>query len=533
MIPINVWSRSCTIRRSSNFAFPNDFIQFEDLPPPTEEASQQTDDEQHIRFYVPPPLTDLQLEKLDASKIAEWPKSRVVWALGRLGFAQGRLASREVTEELLHRAVSLIPTMTSRDMIRVVQAVAYGPLILDPMPLISIRRALCTNIDSVNELYLLSLIYGHLKLVGRVDWKPSSNCDKMTQFLLSELIHRKGKYDATRFIEISSVICSSWRVVKSHSDSVQMIIRHACDVLKHSRDAEGISGFGRALCGMGPCETFFTVINDTLQNKFRNKQWKSSNDAVNIGFYFYLANLISVGTLSDWIKAAALASSQTSGSAEMLSLVKIIAQKRDQLSLLPDEVVKYLDSASPIFPQLTAESVHVYAVLRRMSDACISDKTFFGSAKVGPFLLPVCNESAKVFVQWEDGHQLETPHRRGVIRIINETRQWFLEQQLGWTVVSLKRSDFKPSTDYDLLQINAKFKKIISQSVPDLQVPWKHGDLTPDPMRTRLGDEGGSTSCSTVGKRERWESRSREFNMKCHLKLMHKRFNNRKKHSKK
>ena len=518
--------------RSKSHQLP-ELIQFEDIVSPRFDPNDLLDEQESdkktsvSRFYVPPPYTD---EELVTKTPSEWPKSRVVWGLGRLGFTQGRLADPAVSQNLLDRAAILIPSLTTRDMIRVLQAVAYGAIPREFEPLFSIRRSVCVNIDKISELFFMSLVYGHLKLVGRLDWTPTPNCDRMTQFLLSETIHRKNKFDASNFIQLCSLVASNSRVVASHSDSVQMILTQTCDLLKHSRDAKTLMNFGRVVCSV-PNDAFFHTVNETLVNKFRNKNWRSADDAVQVGFFFYLSNLMALGTVSDWLKAVSLAkpTKPTNGeTSEMLVLVKHVAKMRNQFSLLADEIDQFLESIPvPELTRLTRESVQVYSVLRRMSDACTYN--FFAPAKVGPFMLPVCNIAGKIFIEWENGFELESPHRRAVTKLVNETRRWFLKSE-GWTVISLDRSDFKkPITNVDsdppdsLESINLKFMTTISTAFPHLKIDWKQKDVSPNPHRERL-----SSSNSEPKPRERWESRTKETRLKSHLKLTSKRFRKRK-----
>ena len=526
-------ARACAVRSAGFSSSSSNLIDWEDLPPAPEIPLVEDPEEvltKQQRFYVPPPYTDAQLMNMSWKQVSEWPKSRVVWALGRLGYI-ARSEGYETASLLLRRADELGSTLNTRDITRILQAVAYGPQVADPSVIHRLRRYICSNIEGVNELFLVSLIYGHLKLLGRIDWSVSANCNKTTQFLLSELIHRKAKIDAGRFLEVTSCLLTNTRVLQSHSDSVDMILRHAAEhSLKHcKRETAIIEKFGKAICNV-PNQHLFVHINDILSHKFNKKQWRSADEALRVGFYFYLADLMSVRTLGQWLnvmKNAATPLSANSDCGQMVALVRIIVDQRNQSSLVEIPTKEWLDGIPLSQVSLSTasvvgfESLHVGSVLRRMVQATVADG--LEPMVVGPFNLSVADPATKKFIEWTDQAELETPHKRGVARAIEGIKRRFLESE-GWTLVSLNRSDFKAGNDGESLRgMNDRFANIVKEKLPHISlredVAEPAGADSPKTIHLERADPNTSPE-----RRERREARSRAWRMKSQLKSISKQF---------
>ena len=552
-----------------------DFIQWEDLPPipdaPAHADSSLLEDEEPMappkmkRFYVPPPMSDIQLSRLDATKVADWPKSRVVWALGRIGFVNDLSSATGPFSALLGRTRDVIDSLSTRDMVRMLQAIAYGPRIEDSSIVFAIRRKFSVDIDKVNELFLLSFIYGNAKLTSRMDWTPTPNCVKSMQFLISELIHRKGKIDAGRFLDISAALASSDRVFKQHAESVNTLLTHAVDhSLQHVKEAKRLEAFGKCLCNE-KSQTFFSQVNERMDKKFKNKSWRSCTDAARVGFYYFLADLMSIGTADSWLKAV-MTSTQPVGRVEsppadapvtdlhdwlreqrrvteyhqMLRLVDIIVKQRNFAPLLSEDVITWLESIPSVpsgvmsdvvmfgsgtvkgleEPLIGVESPHVSKVIRRMTEATI-EGDFFTGQFVGPFYLPVANETGMVYVEWDTQWQLEVPHRRAIAKTIEGIRRTYLEL-CGWKLISLPRSEFKISSENDVDAVNSRFR--VMTEACGVPVPWRV-DPVVDRMRGRPPVPHNIPQLvSPDPKRERCESRSRQHRLKSQLKSIRKQF---------
>ena len=173
------------------------FLQWEDLPPieaPLEEL-EPLEVPKKRRFYIKPPLTDIQLENL--TSVSEWPKSRVIWALGRFGFVPS-LRNCSKSAIVIHRLEEQLEQLSTRDLTRAIQAMSY---ITSPdMGLVGkIRKKFSLEVNLVNDLFFISFMYGNLKLVNRSNI-ITENCHRSIQFLLSELVHRKSKIHSSHFL---------------------------------------------------------------------------------------------------------------------------------------------------------------------------------------------------------------------------------------------------------------------------------------------------------------------------------------------
>ena len=451
----------------------SDFLEWEELKP-SSATSMETDEEpveeKKRSFYVPPPFSDAELILMSPERIKEWPKSRVVWALGRFGFSKAiRNDSRssDVAELLVARSLALIDSLNTRDIVRILQAVAYGPQIGSDS-VFQFRRKICSRIESVNDLYFVSLLFGHVKLLGRLDWTMTPNCLKTSQFFLSELIYRKSKIDATRFIEITTALASNEHMVKAHGDSVQMILGHGIgESLKHVRDAAVLKAFGKSLCGVvGANQTFFVALNETLCKKFE-RQWKCGKDALEIGFYFFLNEMMTNKSFSDWLTCVQAASESLPiadpETRHMMSLVRIVIDQRNLSPFLTEDVLDWIKT----FPDpgsmelVETESRHVGSVIRRMVQGSVASG--IGPVFIPPFNLSAANEEEKFSIEWLDQCELEPPYRRGTARIFSLIKRSFLESQ-GWTLILLSRNDFKVHTSDNsesLLDMNRKFKSVL------------------------------------------------------------------------
>ena len=551
-----ITTRLCVRRFTSSEArnlFQTDVLQWEDISPPSESTSTQisdaTEDCEALeemrpqRFYVPPPFSDERLKQATSEEISEWPKSRIVWALGRVGYvADLRVFGSSVPQLLLQRAESLESSLNTRDIIRILQAVSYIPDLSEPGIIQRLRKAVCNRIDSVSDLFLISLIYGHVKLVGRVDWTVTPNCNKTTQFLISELIHRKSKIDGVRFLEVTSSLLTNPRILTSHNDSVQMVLRHACEVsLKHAKVIRALVSFGKALCGI-PNQHLFASVNQILEHKF-SKDWRSANDALRAGFFFLMADLMSVKTVIAWLRAVMSANSPLSidhdrisaENKQMVHISKLLLQQRNQSDIIPEKISKWIQSvpsheftsSSIEFgsgrksePLIGVESLHVGSVLRRMISATV--ESGLGSIFVSPFHLSACNLESKIHLEWVDQAELEPPHRRGLARVISKVRREYLAKS-GWTLIALNRSDFKYENDF--ARVNEKFKE--SVKIPG--VVWKDqvGVATSDRKTIQITPHEERLE----GSREKREARSRAWRMKSQLKSISKQFHRKRKHN--
>ena len=539
--------------------------ELEPLDPPPESVSrhQQVDEEaeptRNQRYYIPPPLTDLELQRLSLSKVSDWPKSRVIWALGRIGFVDSLKQSRgDLFRTLVDRAGKLIDDLNTRDTVRIIQAISYGPALTDPAVLLALRRKLFTSMDKISEPFLISFMFGHLKLTQRLDWKRTDNCKRATQFLLSEFIHRKSKIDAQRFLEISGVLLSE-SIRESHTDSVQTIIRHAVsDALQHVRSAPVLEQFGKALCGVAADEHFIS-INEKLEKKFRNIKWKSAEDAMRIGFYFWLNNLISVNTCNSWLDAVRNASiplpmqlpapepsreklsdyhsflresRRVVELVQMKTLTALLIEKRGFSDLIDLQTVEWLNEscldfskANPLVlsgcrtvdglsdPVLGCESEHVSRVLRRMVRSMIKESVL-RQETVGSFVVAVGNADMQICIEWRDQSVLEVPYRRNLSSLIQDLRRKYLTDQ-GWKIILLDRHKFRLSSETDIDAINKLFKEDVSARAP--QIEWKDEPVDtenlggkPSPVLQLITDEQTRT-------RQRRESRSREYRLKSSL----------------
>ena len=545
-----------------------DFLQWEemttaDLPEPLASDEEEPEPTRKARFYVPPPFSDEQLLALKKGDIQDWPKSRVVWALGRLGYSKSLKSATDLSKYLFSRADALQATLNTRDMVRMIQAAAYGPPLTDTSTVLAVRRKLCSEIDKVSEAYLASLIYGHLKLVSKLWWKATPACGKATQFLLSELIHRKAKIDASRFVEIATVLVSNPRIVKEHSDSVQTILRMAIqDSLKHVKTPHVLAEFGKALAGI-PSQQFFAQINEAMKKKFEPKKftWRNGNDALHAGFYYLFADLVSVPTIVAWLQcvksatvpltAPALGETsqnerrKTAESVQMIQFVKLVLQQRNTDTIVPADLMEWLNTF-PVLPEeiepailfgsssvkgmqeplLGVESMHVSAVLRRIVSATIDDG-FLSTKIVGPFLLPLCNADLKIYIQWTNQHELEVPHRRGVAKAVELLRREYLKTN-DWKILEIDRTQLRVSETVSQQDVNVLFRSILSDGMGDVSVPWKEAG---EPNAERSIAIPLIEPIEEAIRKHRREARSRQYRFKSQMQSIRKQF--RRKHSRK
>jgi len=499
------------------------------------------------RFYVPPPFTDDQLLNLSSKRIQDLPRSRVVWALGRFGFSRElRRSDSPIPQQLLARSVELIDEFNTRDMVRVMQAIAYCPRITDPEPIFTLRREICSKIENVSDLFFVSLLFGHLKLVGRLDWTPTANCNRTSQFFLSELIHRKAKIDAARFLEITAALITNERVRTSHTDSVNVVLKHATEEsLKHVKSASVLEVFGKAISEI-PNQTLFTQISTVLERKF-SKEWKSGEDALRMGFYFFINELMSWKVVVAWLGCLRKASVPLTVSvdcedvrsqlnalelSQMIEITKIVLEQRNQISLVDSETNDWLTGHTfasvgeiPMKkePIVGAESLHVGSVIRRMVQHTTAEG--IRDRWTGPFHVSAAVEKERLVIEWQDQAALEPPHRRGLATIVMEIRRKYLEK-IGWKLLLLNRDDFK--TNGDLEKINLKFKEAVERVVDKGSVVWsvKPVDLTSAEKTIRVLSPAVSDD-QTLVRTNRRESNSRQARMKGQLKSISKQFRKR------
>jgi hypothetical protein len=537
-------------------------IEWEELLPFNDPPKISIDDmdepiEAKQRFYVPPPFTDEQLLRMAPAKIMEWPKSRIVWALGRFGFSDKLKNSdnKFVHDQLLARSIDLLDTLNTRDIVRILQAVAYGPKTDQLDNIFLLRRNACTRIESISDLFLVSLLFGHLKLVGRLDWSVSSNCNQTTQFLLSELIHRKSRIDASRFVELTSALLCNAKIIKSHNDSVQMVLRHAVEgSLKHVKDAVVLEKFAKALCNI-PSTAFLVSVNSVLEKKFeKTRIWKHANDALRIGFFFFLNDLMSAETVLGWLKCIKAAENPLSLSKEdkprtvlenkqLMHLVRIVLKHKKPDCVLDNSMIEWIESVPSIEsvdtetlysnqcsePLIGAESLHVGSVLRRMVQQTTENgicPTF-----VAPFHLSAAIVRDRVWIEWSDQYEIEQPYRRGVAKLLSTLRRAHLES-IGWKCILLKKTDFKPtgSSESYLNAVNMKFKETLSRIAEIKSVDWKPICSQPNISPKREKTLPVSFTCAVDAdqidpiKRERRESNTKAWRVKSKLKMISKEF---------
>ena len=528
-------------------------IEWEEINPVEEYIQKiETEDEfealtKPSRYYIPAPLTDAELLTLKQTELSEWPKSRVVWALGRIGYVDSLKSNTdEIFKFLLIRSSEIIPSLNSRDIVRITQAVAYGPSISREAVdvVMKLRKQLFVKMEAINEPFLISFIYGHLKLISRVDWEVCDNCKRSNQFLISELIHRKSKIDAKLFLDISAVLISNVWIQRFNADCISSLVQHGVDhCIAHTRSGDTLASFGKSLVG-NKCSNgeFFSRINEKIINKFKKKE------NLKFGFYFLLADLLSLATCNVWLGAvrrdAEGLSSQLPDvviltesnlveyhdflkkirkhveTIQMLRLVKVLLRYKEYDKLIDPVTMDWLHSkisdesddslnsaisgknsgltdvvekvlyghknvAGLESPVIGIDSRHLSKVIRRMTESVVEDN-FFNTNQIGPFILPVSNIESKICIEWTDQDLLEPPHRRGVARVIQEIRRDELKKQ-GWRIVLLNRKDFRRNQDETSFdRLNDLFKKSVASQVgKSVVIPWKS---PPDEMKNSLSE---------------------------------------------
>jgi len=465
-----------------------DFIQFEDLLPPLEEAStRQLEDppESPIntrkRYYIAPTVSDDALLRGDLMDIGDWPKSRVIWALGRLGYLNGRvnITTAPNLPRLHIRMAELLDTCNTRDLVRTMQGIAYGPAEMADFGLVNrIRKNFSVKIESVNELFLVSFVYANIKLMARSGGRD--NCHKALQFLLSEMVHRKHKIYCNNWLEICSALLAVPAIRDRHKDSIEMILQHACTFsLKHVKDVKVVAGFARQLGQPGMAHGIdIRGMNDILISKF-TREWRDSNDAINFGFYFFMNNLLTPNVVDRWINAIRTAKQgrldltqfDVSIKMEMIAdkladgEIFISSSNSDWIQEMEKGVVRDAISLSDAYNCISGESVHVSKVLRRMMTSVFGESSWSGKF-FGPYWCSLVVDGGHV-IEWEDGYLLEPPHRQAWVRLITESRRRFLEKS-DVELILLKRADFAGRSVDDMIECNKRLAYMLSKRIPNL-----------------------------------------------------------------
>ena len=456
--------------RRFSTSFPNDL--FEDLPPP-EPAEDDPLPMVKKRFYIPPPLTDEEL--LEITEVSEWPKSRVIWAMGRLGYLESKLGCKPneiVLNSLTNRLSELVDQMNTRDLVRALQGISYSTC--QPVSLINrIRKKFSLSITSVNDLFLVSFVYANLKLVNRMDWQMTPTCKSSLQFLLSEMVHRKNKILCSNWLEICAALLTSRHAVREPlTDSVHVMVDHALTfALNHVKDANVISKFSQSLLDH---PVNYEAINNVLGFKFA-KEWISGSDALQVGIFFFLNNVVSRGNVEKWLTAVRTAKEPCGRDLVTWAKLSLVSWniERDN-SVVSNENMDWLNEVIESMgsidksdlnliysPLLTADSVHVNKVLVRMANATVAYESKF----CGPFWCPVVLPEARTIIEWDKPWELEPVYRRGWSKRLAELRGDFLADS-GWTLVRLDRTDWGAKSDEEKLMLNEKFRHVVMAAGP-------------------------------------------------------------------
>jgi hypothetical protein len=457
------------LSRPFSTSFPNDL--FEDLPPPASEPPHDEPIMEKKRFYIPPPLTDEEL--LQIRSVSEWPKSRVIWAMGRFGYLESKLGykpDRVVFDTLSTRLGELVDQMNTRDLVRALQSIAYSSS--QPISLINrIRKKFSLSVDSVNDLFLVSFVYANLKLVNRNDWTISPTCKSTLQFILSEMVHRKHKILCSNWLEICAALLTSKETVRVPlTDSIDIMVQHAFTfALKHVKDAKVISKFSQSLFGYS---ANYEAINNVLGFKFA-KGWKTGSDALDVGFFFFVNNLVSPGNVEKWLTAARTAIEPLKLDSEGWAKLYLVSWTIERENLVvSNDTMRWLKTTlesmgspdcsnlSLIYsPIVTADSVHVNKVLVRMANSTVH----YNSEFVGPFFCPVVLHGSKTVVEWDKPWELEPPYRRGWSMKLAEMRRKFLLES-GYIVLRLDRKDWSAKSEEEKLTMNEKFRELLTSN---------------------------------------------------------------------
>ena len=487
-------------------SFPDDL--FEDLPEPTfspkicdlEESVSSKPPVVKKRYYIEPSLTDEELCRLSSSDISEWPKSKVIWALGRLGYIERKcghlnLSTKNSSRLLVFRLEQFINLMNTRDIVRAIQGIAYSRDIdTSFIPIVNqLRRKFSLSIDSVNELFLASFIYANLKLINRNDWVISNTCKSTLQFLLSEMVHRKHKMLCSNWLELCSTILKSREVVKSSlTSSIDAIVQHSFSfAMNHVKDANIMASFAKSLIGYNSTIDY-EAINNMLGRKF-SKPWISANDAIQFAFFFFINDLMSPGNVEKWITSVRTASKEEIRKEDLnnrviLGLIKWKLSGNEK-NLLSDENRIWIDAIDNVShfglippnlsevysPIITSDSIHVNKVLIRMANSTIENYT---SRFIGPFWCPVVLDSSQVVIEWDTPSDLEPPYRRAWSKHLTIMRRKFLLAENGWKILKLNRSDFIAHSSDEKIMVNEKFVSLVRDMVGEHQsIGWKAGGV--------------------------------------------------------
>ena len=468
------------------------------------------------RFYVPAPYTDAQLGALNPDKVRDWPKSRVVWAIGRLGYSPELRKCSKLFEALILRVgKDLLDSLNTRDLVRVMQAMAYGPgLGSDSIPiLLGIRKRFSVKIENVNDLFLVSGIYGHLKLVNRLDWTLSERCVQFTQFLLSELMHRKAKIHSSDFVQLASALLTSNPKLRNRiQGTIDPLVKHAVDhSLRHVKDMAVISRFGKALISLKSRTLFFPDLNAILKSKL-GIRWRNLDDLIDFGYWFLLADLLSHSTVDLWMQAVLrhaafpLAPIPT----QQLRIANLILRGKGSDKLIDLAAVEFLDQLESA-PVVHAPPSHVSKVIRRMVEATL-EPGWLVEGSVGPFQLACVNPERKLVVEWDDMSAFEPPYRRDVARELQSVKRAHLKFA-GWRLVLLNPAEFQLTSAQNRDQANLRFKKELDEAVGG-EIPWKQKFDTFDGVRRNEHGEQESATSASFTPRIRREAKRKESKLR-------------------
>ena len=426
------------------------------------------------RFYIPPPYTDAQLLGLTPAIVSEWPKGRVVWALGRLGWLK-QSVPRESVSALLARIDTLVDTLNTRDLVRVLQALAYLPAECGSESIIRISKIWCSKLSETNDLFFVSGLYGYLKFINRRDWKLTLQCEKTTKYLLSELVHRRKKLHASDFLDVASAVLTSKPSVRDGmGDWINQIIKHGIEE-NHVRDIATISRFFKSFSGHN-LEPFFVSLNEKFRLRISETlKWKSNNDLIEFGFYPILQNLLTHANIIKWVNLVSgmddprivIAeeilrqrglselvsfdqSSQNTRKSQNSQNSRNTQNSRDSQNRLFVESVSSTSSVSSSSSCASSpwiEAYHMTKVLKHMGG------TVFCEQFVGPFFCRLVSPNQKLVLTWKNSPELLPPHEQNVAIALNRVKAVYL-QSIGWRLVELDRLDFASK---DLEANNSKF----------------------------------------------------------------------------
>jgi hypothetical protein len=443
---------------------------------PVESTPDYTPERTTGRYYIPPPFSDSQLGSL--TSVSDWPKSRVVWALGRVGYVSELRRNTQLVGILLERTTDLVDEMNSRDLVRIIQSLAYlGGCSTE---LVKRVRKLFL-ISKANEMFLVSFVYGNIKLMNTPNWTLTENCHQTLQFLLSEIVHRQSKIHPSHFLDITSSLLTSAKseLVIRHADTIENAILSHCvnHSIRHCKNAESVSRFARALVGHEFAQKLFNPINETLFSKFRNSGWKSGSDAIQTGFWFCVNGLMSPTTVDAWITSVREAKEPVNSSTRnlvQLRLVKYVIESTPGMrEIMTDPNMEFLTSASrteigdvsphTIYgsgpkeePVCTSHYSRASRTIGHMVRAAVAAESGF----VGPFFVPVMIPG--IVVEWEHPWEFDPPHWRKWSEKMTGMRRKYLHEN-GWKLVLLKDSEFRAKTSEEKDGVNRKLASLLQQ----------------------------------------------------------------------